>query len=359
MRAAAIFFLARVILAAIVGSLTRNARATSAVERPHSSLSVSATRACGAIAGWQQVKIRRSLSSAISCGAASCGEPPSGSTGSSTSSGSDRRSVAPRRARGPTRDGAPRRPRKRPRRRSLPDPPPRSRPSAEHHHRAHLDAAERRRDPLCHGDGLVEVGGLDEVVAVECLLGFGESSIGYGEAAGGVLAHGGGGTGRLKPAATAQGPGVFLGECGVLLQRPVEHLLADVGPGSLVFVDQDRVLRHIHVLSVTARPCGAPTIPTIKSRSDRQKYVSFAQEYPPTGQHLRGLEFMCEAAPAQASRGLITLGTAPRLCQSSPGTVPVPNPAGWHCRRPRGRDAVLPRGEQELRAAAIPDATLR
>ena len=99
MRAAAIFFLARVILAAIAGSLTRNARATSAVERPHNSLSVNATRASGAIAGWQQVKIRRRRSSAISCRATSCGGSPSGSTGSSTSSGSDRRSVAPRRSR--------------------------------------------------------------------------------------------------------------------------------------------------------------------------------------------------------------------------------------------------------------------
>ena len=43
MRAAAIFFFARVMRAAIVGSLTRNARATSAVVSPQSSRSVSAT----------------------------------------------------------------------------------------------------------------------------------------------------------------------------------------------------------------------------------------------------------------------------------------------------------------------------
>ena len=66
MRAAAIFFFARVIRAAIVGSLTRKARATSAVVRPHSSRSVSATCASGAMAGWQQVKISRSLSSVTS-----------------------------------------------------------------------------------------------------------------------------------------------------------------------------------------------------------------------------------------------------------------------------------------------------
>lgn len=43
MRAVVIFFLARVIRAAIVGSGTRNARATSAVDSPHTSRSVSAT----------------------------------------------------------------------------------------------------------------------------------------------------------------------------------------------------------------------------------------------------------------------------------------------------------------------------
>jgi hypothetical protein len=65
MRAAAIFFFARVMRAAIVGSDTRNALATSAVVRPHSSRSVSATRASAASAGWQQVKISRSRSSGM------------------------------------------------------------------------------------------------------------------------------------------------------------------------------------------------------------------------------------------------------------------------------------------------------
>ena len=51
MRAAAIFFLARVIRAAIVASLTRKARATSAVVSPHTSRSVSAT--------WASVAERR------------------------------------------------------------------------------------------------------------------------------------------------------------------------------------------------------------------------------------------------------------------------------------------------------------
>ena len=92
MRAAAIFFLARVMRAAIVASLTRNARATWAVVSPHSSRRVSAIWAGWARAGWQQVKISRSRSSGIS----SAG---SGSPTSSTSSGSLRRSVASRRTR--------------------------------------------------------------------------------------------------------------------------------------------------------------------------------------------------------------------------------------------------------------------
>ena len=91
-RAIAIFFFARVIRAAIVGSVTRKDRATSRVESPQSSRNVNAT--CDSLDsdGWQQVKISRSRSS---------GKPPpagrSGSTSSPTSSGSLRRSVCSRR----------------------------------------------------------------------------------------------------------------------------------------------------------------------------------------------------------------------------------------------------------------------
>ena len=91
-RAIAIFFFARVIRAAIVGSVTRNDRATSRVESPHSNRSVSATWDSGDSDGWQHVKISRSRSSGKS--------PPagrSGSTSSATSSGSLRRSVCSRR----------------------------------------------------------------------------------------------------------------------------------------------------------------------------------------------------------------------------------------------------------------------
>ena len=61
--AALIFFLARTIRWAIVGSGTRNARAICGVSRPPRSRSVSATWAVRASAGWQQVKISRSRSS--------------------------------------------------------------------------------------------------------------------------------------------------------------------------------------------------------------------------------------------------------------------------------------------------------
>ena len=63
--AAEIFFFARVTRAAIVGSETRNAWAISAVVRPQTSRSVSATCASRASAGWQQVKTSRSRSSGI------------------------------------------------------------------------------------------------------------------------------------------------------------------------------------------------------------------------------------------------------------------------------------------------------
>ena len=55
--------------------------------------------------------------------------------------------------------------------------------SVEDHDRADLDAAEPGRDLLGDGDRRVEVGGLDEVVAAERLLGLGERPVGDGEPA--------------------------------------------------------------------------------------------------------------------------------------------------------------------------------
>ena len=107
MRAAEIFFLARVTLAAIVGSGTRKAWAISVVVSPQTSRKVSATWASRARAGWQQVNTRRSRSSGITSSSPGAGaggdEPATGGTGS-TSSGSLPRRVrlAPQRV-----DGAP------------------------------------------------------------------------------------------------------------------------------------------------------------------------------------------------------------------------------------------------------------
>ena len=101
MRAAEIFFLARVTRAAIVGSETRKAWAISAVVSPQTSRRVSATWASRARAGWQQVKTRRSRSSGITSSSPGAGaggdEPATGGTGS-TSSGSLPRRVCSRRS---------------------------------------------------------------------------------------------------------------------------------------------------------------------------------------------------------------------------------------------------------------------
>ena len=94
-RAAAIFFFARVSRAAIVGSLTRNACATSGVDTPQTSRSVSATCASRASAGWQQMNTSRSRSS----GNTSPSPSSSSSPARSTSSGSFASSVRRRRSR--------------------------------------------------------------------------------------------------------------------------------------------------------------------------------------------------------------------------------------------------------------------
>jgi hypothetical protein len=96
MRAAAIFRFARVSRAAIVGSLTRKACATSGVATPQTSRSVSATWASRPSAGWQQTKTSRSRSSGNSSGSPAS---PSSSPSRSTSRGSFASSVRERRSR--------------------------------------------------------------------------------------------------------------------------------------------------------------------------------------------------------------------------------------------------------------------
>jgi hypothetical protein len=99
MRATEIFFFARVIRAAMVGSETRNARAMSGTLIPHTSRRVSATCASWPSAGWRQMKIssRRSsgtisLSLTVAASASGSGPPDSGS--GSTSSGNRARRAA-------------------------------------------------------------------------------------------------------------------------------------------------------------------------------------------------------------------------------------------------------------------------
>ena len=93
--------MARVTRAAMVGSATRNACAISTVVSPHTSRKVSATWASLASAGWQQVKMSRSLSSGIT--SSSSARPAPGGADAATggsgsmSSGSFARSTRSRR----------------------------------------------------------------------------------------------------------------------------------------------------------------------------------------------------------------------------------------------------------------------
>lgn len=88
-RAADRLRLARTMRCATVDSDARKARAISAVDRPPSSRSVSATRASVDSSGWQAVNIRRSRSSPISsCRAASSASTKSGSTSACKASSS-------------------------------------------------------------------------------------------------------------------------------------------------------------------------------------------------------------------------------------------------------------------------------
>ena len=57
----------------MVSSFTRNARATASVESPQIARNVSATRVSMLSAGWQQVKISRSMSSPNTSSSASAG----------------------------------------------------------------------------------------------------------------------------------------------------------------------------------------------------------------------------------------------------------------------------------------------
>src|SRR5436309_6808838 len=82
--------LARTSRCAVVGSGTRKARAISAVDRPATSLSVSAARLSGGSPGWEHVKINRSRSSAIASGSLTSGISSSAPSPVSYASASER-----------------------------------------------------------------------------------------------------------------------------------------------------------------------------------------------------------------------------------------------------------------------------
>src|SRR6476646_2269651 len=291
MRAAVIFFFARVTRAAIVGSLTRKACAISGVVSPQTSRSVRATWASRASAGWQQVNTSRSRSSAMSPPSSRSPGPSSVISGS-TSRGSLVRSVEARRSassalrlavvvsQAPGLRGTPSRSqastavrnaswahssarsRSRVRRTVAVSTWAHSRRCAsasasrtssrcaakrsallrELHDRAHLDPAERRRAQAADLQGVVEVLGLDEVEAAERLLGLRERAVGDD-----VAADRGGGGGRLQGVAAQDLPT----ELDHLLGEPVvrrHRLLPDAGVrvvvAGLVLVAQDQVLSH-------------------------------------------------------------------------------------------------------------------
>ena len=220
--APAILSLARTSRLAIVGSDTRNARAISAVVRPASVRSVSATRPSSGSAGWQQVKISRSRSSSIplsssgsfiGVGSSSASAATSASSSALPSRSRRSRSIARLRAtvvsHAPGRRGTP----SRGQRRSASANASCAHSSARSQSPVRLIRvatiaapllAERRRRPRVvrpaslrprtvaprsipyagdrvlggHLDRLVEVGALEDVVAGDVLLGLGERAVG-------------------------------------------------------------------------------------------------------------------------------------------------------------------------------------
>src|SRR3989441_415708 len=221
----------------MVDAGTRKARAISSVDSPPSVRSVSATCASVASAGWQHVKIRRSLSSGAGASSrASSATSKSPSTRISVArirpysvrKISSMRIVA-RWAGYPT-----------------------GRLRARHrlfrevhlHDRPNLDRAAHphRRDPRGDGDGLVEVLRLHDEVAAELLLRLGERAVRRDRLA--VLApHGGRRAGRLQRIARQEGTLLtdIVDELAVLLVDGAPLRLGHLGHLGLLVVDQQHV----------------------------------------------------------------------------------------------------------------------
>src|SRR4029453_9451285 len=281
----------------MVASGTMNARAISGDTAPLGVRRVRATLASGARAGWQQVKISRSRSSAMVCISVSWPRAASSRARVARRSASPRsrrsRSMALLRAvvviQAPGRSGTPATgqrsmatrkaswtassarskspstrmrvatacpaPSPNPRAASPRAPPasapPTSRPpgplSGGHvdlHDRPDLDRpAPDVRDAGRDLDSLVQVLCLDHVEAAELLLGLGERPVG-GQRLAVAHPHGGSRGGRLQRLAGLVDAAVddVLGEGHVLLELGLRGLLGLVGPVLLAGVDQQRVL---------------------------------------------------------------------------------------------------------------------
>src|SRR5215207_687878 len=289
---------------AMVASGTMKAWAISGVDSPPRVRRVRATRASGDRAGWQQVKISRSRSSAMVCISVSWPRAASSRARVARRSASPRsrrsRSMALLRAvvmiQAPGRSGTPavgqrwtatrkaswtassarsKSPRTRMRvATACPDSSRNTRStsarvsaatltprlSGRHvhlHDRPDLDRpAADVGDPGGDLDRLVQVLGLDDVEAAELLLGLGERPVG---AEGRAVAHphGGGRRGRLQRLAGLVDAAVddVLGEGHVLLELGLGLLLALAGPVLLAGVDQQRVA---HAPSLGSGRRGSP-----------------------------------------------------------------------------------------------------
>src|SRR2546422_144313 len=149
------------------------------------------------------------------------------------------------RGRGASRSG-----RRRPPSLAAAGPPPRSLAVASRlrpvdiHHGPHLNApVPRPRIRRSHLNGLVEISGLDQVVAAELFLGLGEGPVGRRELAI-SYADRGGGLGRLQPVRPDVVTALLdvIGELHVLTHPLVRVGLRPLRPLGLVRVDQAQVL---------------------------------------------------------------------------------------------------------------------
>src|SRR5215510_11248134 len=317
MRATRIFAFARTIRCAMVGTGTRNARAISSVDNPPSVRSVSATCASVASAGWQHVKIRRSLSSGTGasssavdssmCRAISAcfctrrvrrrrpsmalcravpisqatglvGRPAAGHCSSAAANASCSASSAT--SKSPSRRISVARIRPYSVRKissmsmarwaGYPTGPQRARDwlfqSAELHDRPHLDRAAHphRRDARRDRDRLVEVLGLDHVIAAQLFLRLGERAVRADRLS--ILGpHGRRCAGRLERIAGEEGaaPPDAFGELAKFLENRGLLLFGPLFLHLLFAVEQEHVTHGRSLLSPSSRTRALQSTPAL------------------------------------------------------------------------------------------------